>query len=146
MTRPMMVTVEFRHTSAPRIIPPHVSLWYTGIDEELNPFPYAYELESHDIGSITKARSYDPGDNAPNIELCECRRAGEDGLREYGMRHISGVGMQDRRTVPTSMVAAPAMIIRFRPISSPQKKVIRLPTAHPMSYSSRYQHASEETR
>ncbi len=39
MTSPMMVTVELRHTNVPRITPPHVSLWYTGMEDELNPFP-----------------------------------------------------------------------------------------------------------
>ena len=38
-------------------------------------------------------------------------------------------------TVPTSIVLAPAIIMRFRPIASPKKKTNRLPTAQPISYS-----------
>ena len=51
MTSPMIVTVEFRQTNAPRIIPPQVSLWYTGIDEELKPFPYRDTVQ-HVIGAL----------------------------------------------------------------------------------------------
>lgn len=39
ITKPMIVIAEFKQTSVPRTRPSHVSDWYTGIDEELNPLP-----------------------------------------------------------------------------------------------------------
>ena len=75
-----MVTVELRQTNAPRIIPPHVSLWYTGIEEELNPFPYPHKLQ-HPQRHRGKSNSHDPSDDTADVELCQCCGTGQDGLR-----------------------------------------------------------------
>ena len=80
MTRPMMVTVELRQTNAPRIIPPHVSLWYTGIEEELNPFPYPQTLQQRCMNRGV-GKPHDSSDDTADIELRQCRGTSQDGLR-----------------------------------------------------------------
>lgn len=102
----------------------------TGMEEELNPLPcntinYRVDL-NWNSKSLTIPVTIRPTYNCARVvELVkiafECMS-----LRYEGRT-------RKEHTVPTSMVDAPAMIMRFRPIDSPKKKTIRLPTAHPMS-------------
>lgn len=81
--------------------------------------------------------THDSGEDTPHIQLSPGRRARQDRLSGISVRYDYNPRTgrkEDRITVPTNVVQAPNMIIRFRPMNSSKKKTIKLPVAHPISF------------
>lgn len=129
-----MVTVEFRQTRAPLTNPPHVSLWYTGMDEELNPFPCTPISQVNSKGDELHVQFLSQSSQR-KAELMSSNLSRSPAIQS--LSDDQSPTEDNELTVPMSMVIAPAIIIRLRPILSPQKNVIRLPTAHPISCKTR---------